>query len=58
MLLDADYQYALVGSKSSQYLWILARTHQLPSEAKATILSEAQRRGYDTKKLIWVEQGK
>ena len=58
MLLDADYQYALVGSKSSQYLWILARTPQLTSEAKATILAEAQRRGYDTEKLIWVEQNK
>jgi len=57
MLFDADYQYALVGSKSSQYLWILARTPQLSCEAKATILAEAQRRGYDTKKLIWVEQG-
>ena len=56
MLLDVDYQYALVGSKSSKYLWILARTPQLPSEAKATILAEAQRRGYDTGKLIWVEQ--
>ena len=56
MLLDADYQHALVGSKSSKYLWILARTPQLPCEAKATILAEAQRRGYDTKKLIWVEQ--
>ena len=58
MLLDADYQYALVGSKSSQYLWILARAPQLTSEAKATILSEAKRRGYDTGKLIWVEQSK
>ena len=58
MLLDADYQYALVGSKSSNYLWILARTPQLTSEAKAAILAEAQRRGYDTEKLIWVEQNK
>ena len=56
--LDADYQHALVGSKSSKYLWILARTPQLTSEAKATILAEAQRRGYDTNKLIWVEQDK
>ena len=58
MSLDADYQYALVGSKSSKYLWILARTPRLTSEAKATILAEAQRRGYDTGKLIWVEQSK
>ena len=29
LYLDADYQYALVGSASSDYLWILSRTPQL-----------------------------
>ncbi|MDE7136580.1 MAG: lipocalin family protein, partial [Muribaculaceae bacterium] len=38
------------------YLWILSRTPQLSDEAKARILAEAQRRGYDTGKLIWVKQ--
>jgi len=55
MLLDADYQWALVGSKSAKYLWILSRTPQLPQETLDTILAEAQRRGYDTTKLIWVK---
>ena len=56
MLLDADYQYALIGSGSDNYLWILSRTPRLSDEAKALILVEAQRRGYDTSKLIWVRQ--
>lgn len=56
MLLDADYQYALVGSGSDKYLWILSRTPHLSDEDKALILAEAQRRGYDTTKLIWVRQ--
>ena len=56
MLLDADYQYALIGSGSDNYLWILSRTPRLSEEAKTQVLTEAQRRGYDTSKLIWVKQ--
>ncbi|MDE6692402.1 MAG: lipocalin family protein [Muribaculaceae bacterium] len=56
MLLDSNYQYALVGSKSDDYLWILSRSPQISSEIKTLILSEARRRGYDTDKLIWVKQ--
>ncbi|MDE6688302.1 MAG: lipocalin family protein, partial [Prevotella sp.] len=56
MLLDDDYQYALIGSGSDDYLWILSRTPQITDELKSMILAEAQRRGYDTNKLIWVKQ--
>ena len=56
MLLDSAYQYALVGSGSDDYLWILSRTPQLADDDKVTILNEAKRRGYDTEKLIWVKQ--
>lgn len=56
LLLDNDYQYALIGSGSDDYLWILSRTPQISDETKDLILAEAQRRGYDTDKLIWVKQ--
>ena len=56
MMLDANYQWALIGSSSAKYLWILSRTPELPKETLDTILTEAQRRGYDTYKLIWVRQ--
>lgn len=56
MLIDPDYQYALIGSGSDNYLWILSRTPQLTDQAKRILLNEAKRRGYDTSKLIWVRQ--
>ncbi|MDE6049650.1 MAG: lipocalin family protein, partial [Paramuribaculum sp.] len=56
MLIDNDYQYALVGGGSDNYLWILSRTSKISDETKTQILGEAQKRGYDTNKLIWVKQ--
>lgn len=56
MELAEDYRYALVGSKGSDYLWILSRTPELDAVDKAYLLSRATARGYDTEKLIWVPQ--
>ena len=56
LMLAPDYSYALVGSGSDKYLWILAREPQISDSVKYDILREAQRRGYDTDKLIWVDQ--
>lgn len=56
LMLDDYYRYALVGSGNSKYLWILSRTPDLPYHARLDILREAQRRGYDTEQLIWVDQ--
>lgn len=56
MLIDKDYSHALVGSGSADYLWILSRTSGLSETAKSELLAEAQRRGYDTSKFMWVEQ--
>jgi apolipoprotein D and lipocalin family protein len=58
MMIDAEYSYALVGSGGADYLWILSRTDSLPDGVKSAILAEAARRGYDTSKLIWVNQEK
>lgn len=51
-----DYSYALVGSSSDKYLWIMSRTKALPQSVLTGILDNLQRRGYDTTKLIWVRQ--
>lgn len=56
MMISPEYTYALIGSDSDDYLWILSRTPTLPSEDLKKILTEAKLRGYDTSKLIWVEQ--
>ena len=56
MMLDTNYQYVLVGGSNDKYLWILSRTPQLDDATRSLILAEANRRGYDTSKLIWVKQ--
>lgn len=53
-----EYNYALIGSSTDKYLWILSRTPQLPEEIKKKLLAAAERRGYDTGKLIWIQQKK
>lgn len=54
--LAPDYSYSVVGSSSPKYLWILSRTPHLNSKVQSEILTNLQQRGYDTQKLIWVEQ--
>lgn len=58
MMLDNDYTVALVGGSSDKYLWILSRTPELTDTVKQSVLAEAQRRGYNTTQLIWVDQSK
>ena len=56
LALGEDYDWALVGSSSQKYLWILSRTPSLPKPTIEHILAIARERGYDTEKLIWVQQ--
>ena len=56
LMLDEEYRYALVGSRSPKYLWILSRTPAIPDDVKKAMIDEAVRLGYDTTKLIWVDQ--
>ena len=56
MMLDKNYQVALVGSESPDYLWILSRKPVQPDAVLDHIVEEAESRGYDTSKLIWVDQ--
>lgn len=56
MMLDDDYQIALVGSKSPKYLWILSRTPVVDDKVMDLVLEEASERGYDIDNLIWVDQ--
>ena len=54
--LAEDYRYAMVGSKSDKYLWILSRTPYMEQSDIDYLLRSATNRGYDISKLIWVEQ--
>ncbi len=54
--LDDNYQYAVIGSSSDKYLWILSRTPQLPQSTINDLLVKIKKRGYDTSKLYFVPQ--
>ncbi len=53
---EADYQYAMIGSSSDKYLWILCRQPEMPAKTYQMLVSKAQSRGYNTDKLIVVKQ--
>ncbi|MFI3279299.1 MAG: lipocalin family protein [Rikenellaceae bacterium] len=46
-----DYQWALVGSSSPDYLWILSRTAELNKNILDHIVTLAEDRGYNVSKL-------
>ena len=56
MELDENYEWALIGSSGDDYLWILSRTPQPVKSVVDKIVNLARKRGYDTSRLIWVEQ--
>jgi apolipoprotein D and lipocalin family protein len=45
--LDPEYRWAVVGSPSREYLWILSRTPQLDDASYARILESIVAQGYD-----------
>jgi apolipoprotein D and lipocalin family protein len=56
MELDKDYQWAVIGSNSEKYLWILSRTPQMKDELFNELLEKLKKRGYDVSTLIKVVQ--
>lgn len=56
LMIDKDYQYVLIGGNSPKYLWIMSRTPQLSDDVLQKLINAAKERGYDTEKLIFVEQ--
>ena len=54
--LDDNYQYAVIGSSSDKYLWILSRTPQMDVTLYKKILRSVEQRGYDLTRLVFVKQ--
>ena len=52
LALSDDYEYALVGSKDRDYLWILARSENLSEAIVEELFQVAERQGYNTNRLI------
>lgn len=53
---EQNYNYALVGSNTCHYLWLLSRTPHLSEKHVRHLLHTAKQRGYDISMLKWVKQ--
>ncbi len=54
--LDKNYQYALVGDPSRKYLWVLSKNKTLEPAIYDNLLDIAQKNGFDTSKLVKINQ--
>jgi lipocalin len=54
--LDENYQYAMIGSSTDKYFWILCRTPQMDGALFDMLLEKARKRGYNLAKLEKVPQ--
>jgi apolipoprotein D and lipocalin family protein len=55
--LDENYRWAVVGNPNRKYLWILARTPELPADQLERALQAARAQGYDLAQLKYTPQG-
>jgi apolipoprotein D and lipocalin family protein len=55
--LGQNYDFAVVGHPTRQYLWILSRTPTLDATTLSGILQRAQAKGFDTASLQYTPQG-
>ncbi len=54
--LDKDYRYAVVGTPSRKYGWILSRTPNLSTEDMNTIFNILRSQGYEPKDFVMTQQ--
>lgn len=54
--MDDDYQYALVGGSSENYLWILSRTPNLDKTILDKLINIAKEEKYNVNKIVLTEQ--
>lgn len=53
IMLDDDYKYAVIGTPSREYLWILSRTAKMEQKTLNAILKKLPSLGYDASQLIY-----
>ncbi len=50
-----QYSWAMISGPNRDYLWILARTRQLPPAVLEPLIQQAKALGFATDQLIWVK---
>lgn len=53
---EVNYEWAVIGSSSPNYLWVLSRTPEMDPKIYKALLEKIAKRDYDVKKLLTVEQ--
>jgi lipocalin len=56
MELDDNYEYALVGSPTRNFLWVLSRTKTMDQEVYDQLMEIAQQQGFDTEAVESINQ--
>lgn len=56
--LASDYRYAVIGTPSRKYFWILARVSHLDEATYAAILVRAAEKGFDTSRVQRTDHGR
>lgn len=56
LFVDDDYQYAVVGGKSTDYLWILSRTPQLDENILTELFKIAKDNKYNINRISLTKQ--
>jgi apolipoprotein D and lipocalin family protein len=51
-----NYQYAFVSGPNTSYLWLLSRTPTVEEDLMARFIKKAKQLGFETEKLIYVNQ--
>jgi apolipoprotein D and lipocalin family protein len=55
IMLDSEYQWAVVGHPSRKYLWVLSREKSLPVSVWETVARQLPTNGYSEEKLMWTD---
>jgi len=54
--LGENYEYAVIGNESREYLWILSRNASMETSMYDSILVRAKAKGFDINKLVITNQ--
>lgn len=55
VMIDAEYNYALIFGQNLDYMWLLSREKTMPEDIKAKYIDYAKKCGYAVEKLVWTQ---